>query len=172
MGQMLTLLFTALLLGGTGCEAEDPMDGSHETSAGAFTCRDLKNCRRDCGNEVTCLQACDSKATPSVKATYRSAEACVEASSCKDDACVEKNCGEHLRACLPPLPTAPLNCRELKNCLRDCANNACGQACEARATELASAAYAAVKGCAEASGCMDDQCLAQRCGLLLDICLR
>jgi hypothetical protein len=69
-------------------------------STGAFSCRDLKDCRRGCADDLNCDQMCLAKASPGVKEAYDAVESCRQANACTDETCIEAKCKAVLDVCL------------------------------------------------------------------------
>jgi hypothetical protein len=153
------------------CPKQDPFAPVEVTMPGPFTCRDLKNCRRECGQDAACQTACDAKATPEAKSLFEAVDTCVRANGCSDEACIEQKCSADLANCPANDAPMPLSCRELKNCHLDCKESGCATSCDAKASPAARAAFEATMACVKMNGCTDDRCASDKCGALVEACL-
>jgi hypothetical protein len=153
------------------CSKQDPFASVPDGESEPPTCRDLKNCHRQCGQDASCHAACDHRATPEVKGRFDAVEACARANNCRDEGCIAQRCAKELSACPVSDPQPELTCRELKNCRLECRDSTCAATCDAKASPAARAAYTAAMSCVQENGCKDDGCASSKCGALVEACL-
>ncbi|UJR85573.1 hypothetical protein [Sandaracinus amylolyticus] len=170
-----SLLLLACVLVSTGCRDEDPPPadaGAILGDGGApLDCAGLLACAAGCPDDA-CADACVARTTPDGVSRASALVACAEREGCGDDSsCLEARCAAEIATCTGGAPSE-LDCEALLECAGACADDACADACVARATPEGVGEASALLECVEREGCGDDSsCIEARCPREVAACL-
>lgn len=168
-----------------GGEQQQPPAGGD-----ALDCNGLLSCLQDCNGDVACQQQCALRTPAEPRRRYDALVACSQANRCADFACVERECGAALQACVngpqaapepdpqqpepqpdpqqpdpQPQPGGDLSCLDLLECGSRCnGDQGCFEGCWRQASALGQQQYGAYADCAFANNCRDSACAERMCG--------
>lgn len=169
---------------------EQPPNQQQPPNGAQLSCEGLMQCLQGCNGDVACQQDCALRTPAEPRRRYDALVACSQANRCADFACVERECGAALQACVngpqanpdppqpdpqqpdPPQPDpqqpgpgGQLSCLDLLDCGVRCnGEQACFEGCWRQATGQAQQQYSAYADCAWSNNCRDAACAEQMCG--------
>jgi hypothetical protein len=164
---------------GPGLDA-GPGPGPGPTT-GTSTCAQIVACLDTCTDgDSACYTACEAKGTASAQATFGALLTCAQ--SCPTTGCATGQCATQVQACKDdgatgpgpgpgPTPPAGTSCGDILDCLDLCADSdtACANACRAKGTAAAQAAFNTLLACAQT--CADPTCIENQCAAQLQACV-
>ncbi|MBI4815344.1 MAG: hypothetical protein HY791_03760 [Deltaproteobacteria bacterium] len=159
--------------------APAPNSPAPSSPSGAATCEQSLRCLNSCQDQ-SCPSQCVEQASPSALQQLRAVFDCLGRTQCQGAAC-QQACGNELGMCLgttqsapsSPAPTSPapsggsLNCLGLYQCLNQCSDEACVNACAARSDQETVRKLAAVYEC---NGSATAETFAQQCASQIASC--
>ena len=92
---------------GANPDASTPTSGDGGTASGgaSISCAAIIDCIYQCADADTrCPDACAAKGSPDAQTAVTAFAVCIDKAACKDEGCVETNCGAEAKACFAPPP--------------------------------------------------------------------
>ena len=147
-------------------ECADPWNACRQDSSGDALCGDVLVCITVCGQDEACARTCMHEGTVAAQDGVQAVFQCASNAGCRSlEGCPQ--CEREINACdqgAPVPPVDPVGCPELNQCISACEGDlACRRACEDAADDEDVVLFEAILVCAEESGCMDDECVAEQC---------
>ncbi|MFV8753811.1 hypothetical protein ACNOYE_24975 [Nannocystaceae bacterium ST9] len=142
-----------------------------QTCAGGMSdflpCPLVADCVLQCGDDPVCVDGCQVSASPAAQAEVPPLIDCAVEQACGDLDCTEQACADEWGACF----SGDLDCVDVVGCVEGCAGaELCEYVCATEASFMGQVLFGALAGCIADNMCVDEQCIADNCGLELTAC--
>jgi hypothetical protein len=130
-------------------------------------CPLVAECVWDCEGNQACADACNASASPSAIDEAPPLLDCASMQNCNDLGCAEDACPDEWGVCL----SGDATCSDLVACVQGCAGaGLCEYNCVTEASFMDQVLFGALAECVTDNQCVDEQCIADNCGMEVAAC--